>query len=60
MTDELETWRPALIAFYRSEGWMQSAENLERGCELTPEYHRTISALKAAFIVQAVNHREAA
>jgi hypothetical protein len=55
---DYEAWRPALIAFYRADGWFQSAENLERGCELTPECERTIRSLAAAY--QATPQRKLA
>lgn len=51
-----ETWRPALIAFIQKDSpWMtQKLENLQRGDPLTAEDERTIRALQAAFIYQAV------
>jgi len=42
-----ETWRPALIAFYRHDGpWFQKIENLERGDSLTPQDKRVIDGLR--------------
>jgi hypothetical protein len=59
--DDLESWRPALIAFYRSECWFQSADNLERlGFPLSVEDRRTIRALQAASAATPANYRRAA
>lgn len=57
---DYEAWRPALVAFYRADCWFQSAENLERGGQLSEDNKRHIRALQAAFITQAVNTRKAA
>lgn len=46
--NELESWRPALIAFYRAEGSFQSADNLEKlRMPLSARDRQTIRALKA-------------
>jgi hypothetical protein len=45
---DYEAWRPALVAFYRADGWFQSAENAERGSQLTNEDRRIIDALIVA------------
>jgi hypothetical protein len=54
MTD-YEQWRPALIAFVRTETpWRtQTIENLERGDPLTADDKRTIDAMREAFKVAA-------
>lgn len=54
--DAYEAWRPALIAFYRSEGpWFQKVENLQRGDPLSDEDRHVIDGL-----IAAQNVREAA
>lgn len=45
---DYEAWRPALIAFYKADCWFQSAENLERGCDLSAQDKRLIEALMIA------------
>lgn len=45
MIPDYEAWRPALIAFYKADGWFQSAENLERGSPLNNADRRLIDAL---------------
>jgi hypothetical protein len=47
---ELETWRPALIAFLRVDSpWMvQKLQNLSTGAPLTEEDKRIIQGLKAS------------
>jgi hypothetical protein len=47
--ETVEAWRPALIAFYRADAWFQSAENLERGYQLSAQDIRLIEALQKAF-----------
>ena len=53
--ENLEAWRPALMAFYWQESpWMrQKLENLERGYPFTTDDLRVIEGLRAAVKVAA-------
>jgi len=53
--ENLEAWRPALMAFYWQESpWMrQKLENLERGYPFTADDLRVIEGLRAAVKVAA-------
>jgi hypothetical protein len=46
--DELESWRPALIAFYERDEMPTKARLLRDGAPLDYLDHRAIDALKAA------------
>ena len=47
---DYEAWRPALIAFYKADGWFQSVENLEKyDFPLGLQDKRLIEALAKAF-----------
>lgn len=49
MKRDYESWRPALIAFYRHDGpWFQKIENLERGYPFTEHDLRVIEGLREA------------
>lgn len=48
MNDDLESWRPALIAFYERDELRQRALNLKNGAAFDYLDLRTIKALKAA------------
>jgi hypothetical protein len=55
MAENLEAWRPALLAFYRKESpWMvQTIEDLERGRPFSADTLRVIEGLKEALKVAA-------
>lgn len=54
MMADLETWRPALIAFYEKDEMPTKARRLRDGAPFDYLDIRTIKALQAAFINQAV------